>query len=289
MSEIDFVVFCCTDPGLDETETEKTDIANAYLISTMFKSIQKHQPNSRLTVLTNKKSTFAGLTGISIKPIEINFNHLMYERTKAYLAFMQRAPKDTLVCFIDSDCLIINPLNELLETPFDLALTCTKKSLTADDAPLVDELGMSVSGNVSPINGGVIFSRPTRAALHTWNRIMNAYEELAAMGEAFYEGRAHLRIPVDNAAGETQSLKRWGGDQFSLMAVFGKLLMAGFPDAVDLDDAKVLFLDRNDYNYSPQVENQKISIGNYQAKIIHMKGALRKPAIPAIARHLGIA
>ncbi len=289
MSDIDFVVFCCTDPNLDDLETEQTDVVNAYLITTMWKSIKKHQPNARLTVLTNKVETFAALSGVTIKPLDINFSHLMYERTRAYLAFMQRAPKDSLVCFIDSDCLIINPLDELLKTPFDLALTCTKKSLGDAAQPPLDELGMSVQGNVSPINGGVIFSRPTAAALALWQRILDAYDQLAEMGEAFYEGRAHLRIPMDNVPPEDQTLKRWGGDQFALMVVFGPLLVAGYPDAVEIDAAKVLFLDRATYNYSPHVENQKISIGNKEAKIIHMKGSNRKPAIPAIARYFGIA
>ncbi len=253
------------------------------VIGYLNKSIQKYHPGSKLTVITNKPDAFAEkYQDLTLVERIINSEELMYERTKAYAEYVATNADGHLIAFLDADCLLIDALDDLAALDFDMALSCLKSGYGRPAT--LDDLGMLTFGNASPINGGVVFSRSTPAAIKTWELIVETYDQLAAMGEGFFIGREHLLLSDD-----LSSIKKWGGDQFALMSVFGRYLIPDFPDQATVNDARVLFLDAQVFNATPKVVEKGIRFDSaIRPKIIHMKGTKKKKFIPLIAKRFGV-
>ena len=284
MPKINFATFCASDAGYFGGHKGHELPRDIEIIGYLHKSIKKHHPDSSFTVITDRPDAFhERFAGVHVIEKDINTDELLYERTKCYIDYANREDLDCdFIAFLDSDCFLIDNIAHLGEADFDIAFTCIKTGYVT--SPVLDEFGVVTSKEVtgSPINGGVIFSRTTLAAKQAWHDILKASDSIVALGDEFIRGREHLFVEGDNP------VKKWG-DQFACMYLFGKYLIPEFPEGAIVNGAKILFLDRREYNATPLIIGTEIRFdSDVEMRIVHMKGTKRKALIPAVAKHYGI-
>ena len=248
--QIEFVTYCCYNPSNFAGYDRKNLLSDFEIIKYLYKSIQKHHSDSLFKVITNRPKEIAKISDeIIIIEKDIDPDKLMYERTKCYVEYIDSRNDNVVVAFLDADCLLVNNIYDLVNMDFDLALTCRKSEYKNIPLPSLDDEGFILVDNASPINGGAIFSRCTPAAKKMWQRILKTYDSLAAMGEGFYEGRENLRYSEQES-----DIRKWGGDQFTLMSMFGKHLIPDLPDYIEIEGVRILFLDRAEFNATPIID-----------------------------------
>jgi hypothetical protein len=84
-----------------------------------------------------------------------------------------------------------------------------------------------------------------------------------------------------------QDIRKWGGDQFALMNMVGRVLVEERPESIEYAGAQVRFLDCDIYNYSPEQGSQLTKAMLESKYIFHMKGP-RKEWMSLLAGWMGI-
>lgn len=113
------------------------------------------------------------------------------------------------------------------------------------------------------------------------------------MGDEFYDGWEHNRIQFMNKDGEIVEqgigVKKWGGDQFSLLSLFGNCMGAASKESVVIDSIRVIFFDSRECNAAPELRENGLMFQSFSTpKTAHMKGVKRKSYTPAVAKHFGL-
>lgn len=250
-----------------------SNVPNQTLFDLCVRSIRARSPHSRITLLTDGATDM----GSNYSDIEIirdpalKTEYLMYERARMYGVHVARRttePDALPLVFIDIDILVNRDLGEVFALPFDVGLT-----YRVEPGVLLNADGFPTNSQASPINGGVIFARPTSAAAAFFKEQMVRYDALHAQG-----GIPNLMV---------QDIRKWGGDQFALMNMVGRVLVEKQPVSVEHAGALVRFMDSDIYNFSPE-KGMEVTVPMLAPKFIfHMKGP-RKQWMPMLAQWMGI-
>jgi hypothetical protein len=252
-----------------------SELPNETLFDLCVRSIRTRSPDSRITLLTDG-ATEMGNAYPDVEVIRdpaLKTELLMYERARMYGEHVARRaaePGALPLVFMDVDILVNRDLGEVFSLPFDVGLTYSLHpgiALDANDVP--------INTRASPINGGVIFARPTSAAAAFFKDQMARYDALHARG-----GFTNLMA---------QDIRKWGGDQFALMSMVGRALVEKRPKLVEHAGAQVRFMECDVYNYSPfDYDITEANLPKLNDKfILHMKGK-RKQWMPELAKTMGI-
>lgn len=249
------------------------DIPHETLFHFCVRSIRARSPHSRITLLTDG-ATDMGSAYPDVEVIRdtaLKTECLMYERARMYGEHVARRaaePGALPLVFMDIDTLVNRDLGEVFALPFDVGLTCR-----IQPGVLLNADGFPTNTQVSPINGGVIFVRPTPGAVSFFKEQMARYDALHAKG-----GIPNVMV---------RDIRKWGGDQLALMNMVGRVLVEKQPKSIEYAGAKIRFLDCDTYNFSPENGTEVTKPMLDPKFIIHMKGRLKK-LMPPLAEWMGI-
>lgn len=252
-----------------------TDIPHRVLFELCVRSIRHYSPSSRIVLLTDETTQIAAACPDveCIRHFGIRTEWMMYERSRLYLEHVIRRHKEGSargIVLMDTDIVVARDLSEIFALAFDAGLTVRHVPGTE-----LDDFGVPRNtGAASPINGGVVFAKPTQGAVSFFTEQMRMYDHL--------HEHAHLSFGA-----AVSDIRSWGGDQFALMAMVGRQLLQQAPQTLEHRGALVRFFDCDRYNFSPEL-NGSATVDYLRTKyIIHMKGP-RKNFMPALAHALGI-
>ena len=169
---------------------------------------------------------------------------------------------------MDPDVLVSrNPL-DVFKKQFDVGLTYHREPKV-----VLDRRGLPLNTQASPINGGVIFCRPTAGAEAFFAEHVRMYDRLDA------EGDIPLRF--------VPNIRLWGGDQYVLMALVGLALFSTPGRVLHCCGAKVRFFPCSTYNFTPKPCINLTREGLSCKYLIHLKGRL-KGEMPRWAEWMGL-
>lgn len=245
---------------------------NATLFDVCIRSIRANSPGSRIVLLTAPGTHLhAAYPDVVCMAEPVNTGQIMYERSRMYKDFvaLRCAEGSTLpITLMDIDIIVNRDLADVSALPFDVGLTWIFLPHVELDAR-----GLATNTQISPINGGVIFCRPTPAACAFFTEQMRMFDRLHAEGN----------IPQNL----TTDIRKWGGDQYALMAMLGKTLFARRGGTTHHAGALVRFFPSDIYNYTPP-KDTKFAREMFAPKyLIHMKGRMKDLMLP-LAQWLGI-
>jgi Nucleotide-diphospho-sugar transferase len=268
----EIVLFHVRDPA---PAVHFTDISGDTLFTLCVRSIRARSPHSRITLLTDGTTEMGSdYPGVEvIRDHALKTEYLMYERARMYGEHVARRANETdamPLVFMDTDILVNRDLGEVFALPFDVGLTCRVRP-----GVVLNSDGIPTNTKVSPINGGVILARPTSAATAFFKEQMVRYDAL------------HARGGIPSELTPVQDIRKWGGDQFALMNMVGRVLLEEQPELIEHAGAQVRFMDCNIYNYSPEPGVDLTPAMLTPKFIIHMKGRF-KTYMPTLAQALGI-
>jgi hypothetical protein len=266
----EIVLFHVHDP---EPALNFGDVTNETLFDLCVRSIRARSPSSSITLLTDAVTNIgAGYSDIQvIRDFSLKTEYLMYERARLYGEHVSRRSREDRalpIAFLDIDILVNRDLEEVFTLPFDVALTFRKQP-----GIVLDTNDIPINTQVSPINGGVIFAKPTAAASEFFSEQMVRYDAL------------HIQGAIRGSM--VQDIRKWGGDQFALMNMVGRVLVEERPTSVQFSGVNVRFLDCDTYNFSPELGMTITSETIAPVFILHLKGP-RKKWMPMLAKWMGI-
>lgn len=271
----EIVLFHVDDPNPARFSGDGNTLYNV-IFNLCIRSIRHFSPGSTITLVTDENTRINDpYPDLTVIRSYVDTDRIMYERSRLYKEHVERRSAEQgapSMAFLDTDIFVMRDLAPVFSPEFDVALTTR---LTQDT--VLNEHGMyDQTKSVSPINGGVLFAKPTNGAVAFFREHMRVYDELHGRGElAFHQG------------GEPTDIRKWGGDQFAYMAMVGKDLQANRPSPFVHKDALVRFYDCDTYNYSPDM-NSAVTYEQLTSKyVVHMKGR-RKVFMPAVAKMLNI-
>lgn len=248
------------------------DVPNELLFDICVRSIRAKSPSSAITLLTDDATTLgANYPDVEIIRSAVNTDFIMYERSRLYAEHVARRTREGSarnMAFLDIDIIVNRDIAGVFTEAFDVGLT-----FRIEPGLRLDERGIPLNTAASPINGGVIFARPTAAASAFFTEQMRVYDALHK------EGNFAVTLAKD--------IRKWGGDQFALMAIAGKALLVEAKSTAAIASAQVRFLPCDLYNFTPEDGAEITPALLAPCFIIHMKGP-RKKAMPALAQWMGI-
>lgn len=196
-------------------------------VKVCLRSIRSRSPSSHIVLLTDPHFHF-GEEEDDIEYVrrDIRTEHLMYERERLYeehLRLRHQQKSSLGITFMDVDIIVNKDLGEVFKEPFDIGLT-----VWVHPDMRLDERGIPVDSSLpSPINGGVIFCRPTEAAVEFFREHMNMYDRLHQEGGF--------------APGFSPDIRKWSGGQFAFMAMLGKEVVEKGAETVSYGNTLVNF------------------------------------------------
>jgi hypothetical protein len=232
-------------------------------------SIARRSQSSRVTLLTDSRTDLrCDNSSLSILRSEVSLELLMLERTRLYLEHVRRRANEGAlvpITLMDIDILVARDLGGVFDgEDFDVGLT-----VRFPPGLVLDDDGLPVNTMISPINGGVIFVRPNAASVAFFEEMLSKILMLHKKG-----------VYAPKLAGD---IRKWGGDQFALMHMLGKRLIADRPNVINHAGVKVRFFSCETHNYSPdtigEISRDRLS----ETFILHLKGP-RKDWMPGVAR-----
>lgn len=249
------------------------DVPHEALFDVCVRSIRAKSPGSRITLLTDPFTNIHARYPdvIAFRDASIRPEFIMYERARLYGEHVARRAHEgsmTPLVFLDIDIIVNRDLGGVFAAAFDVGLTCRLRQ-----GVILNARGLPANTQESPINGGVLFARPTVAAAEFFREQMHVYDRLHAEGN----------IPHAMA----KDIRKWGGDQFALMAMVGRELFAKRSETLKYGEATVRFFDCGTYNFTPDADTQMSHAMLADKYILHMKGP-RKKLMPQLAQWMGI-
>ena len=203
----------------------------------MFKSINFFHAQNRKIILTDKNTNFTNFSSdIEVYRYQFDSHQVMYGRLMCQYQFLLSHDFKSDLIFLDSDILINSNLEDIFLEDFAVGLTIR-------DFPEM------------PINGGVIYinrSYPEQAKLF-FSKLLNSYQE------------------------KYLDKSQWWGDQYAIADVIRQEnLTDRQSDFIEVDKIKILLLECETYNFSPDYKFEVDVFTIHQSKLIHFKGERKK-------------
>ncbi|MDJ0679182.1 MAG: hypothetical protein QNJ18_04890 [Xenococcaceae cyanobacterium MO_167.B52] len=221
-----------------DTPLDKDNFYNYHLtLELMFKSIDFFHAHNRKIILTDENTDFSFLSSdVEICRSQFDSHQVMYSRLMCQYQFLLSHDFKTDLIFLDSDILINSGLEDIFWEDFAVGLTIR-------DFPEM------------PINGGVIYvnkSYPEQAKLF-FSKLLNSYQE------------------------KYLDKSQWWGDQYAIADVVKYENLANKKSGLlEVDNIKILLLECQMYNFSPDYEFEVDIFTTHPSKVIHFKGERKK-------------
>lgn len=146
------------------------DASGPRQIELLYRSALLTNPDVSLTVLTTAETDLAALR-VPHERIDgtVDFDRIMFERTRMQREYLARAPLSHPIAFLDTDILFLRDLGPVFADDFDVALTSRRN-------------------REMPFNGGVILvnNRRPEAALRFFGEFERIYREQRADSAEWY-------------------------------------------------------------------------------------------------------
>lgn len=208
-----------------------------YMIEMMFASARKFHTVINATLLTDKHTTFGGLSkDINVVRFEVDPKKLMFERTNVQLQHVLKSSFDSPLVILDSDILLNSSLLPVFDNEFDVAVTWRKS-------------------HDMPINGGFMILNNDRPEIskHFFKRFIAIYKEKY----------------LDKVS--------WYGDQLALRDCVGlSHSKMAKEKVIEIEGCRVLLLPCDVYNFSPKNLYQEICSDLSGKMVLHFKGERKR-------------
>lgn len=260
-------------------------ITPAQTLQACVQSLRRHTPNARIALITDADTNIHSAEDRIevLRDGGIAFDRLIYDRVRVYKEYLEKALEEgrtAPIFFLDTDLLINKNLLDAFALPFDVGFTATFPKNLAYSAR-----GLVMNSNMTPVNGGVMMCRPTRAAVQFYREWLSLIETLGATDDLAEYGHAIDAVRKD--------FLKWWGAQHALMVMLGRQMLAGERDRIMYNDAHVRIFDGSLYNYSPPIldapnGSKMIDISESDTVtryVFHMKG-VRKLFIPQLSARM---
>lgn len=181
------------------------------------RSVRATTPTAKIHLVTNETSSFSNDFDC-IHRFPVAQNSLMLERLKYQIAIIETLPQAERVCLLDTDILVLKPLDELFDGSFDVAVTIR------DDPKYHFEFTM-------PYNNGVILLdlKNKSAVLEYLRRIQSRVKEMPLQFHA------------------------WSGNQFAVKDILGERELNS---VFSIGAARVVVLPCSTHNYTPATKGE---------------------------------
>jgi hypothetical protein len=236
---LQIVVFYCAAPG--RTHAVPDDPTGPEQIDLLYRSARAAMPDVAMTILTSRETDLSSLT-MPFERVdgEIEFDKVMFERTRMQREYVERRPPAAPLAFLDSDILICRDFTPLFAEDFDIALTWR------EDREM-------------PFNGGVIFANSRRP-----DAVVRFFSEL----EAIYRERQQGRLEW---YGDQYALTELVGLPAEKVPAAASHESRGI---------RFRFLPCDAYNRTPPARPGTLFRGPGGAYLMHFKGVTRRFMVP---------
>ncbi len=235
MAALQIVVFYCAKPG--KTHVIAGDPSGPEQIDLLYRSALLSNPDLGLTVLTTTETDLSGLSFVFERVNDsVDFNQLMFERTRMQRNYLAQRRVTGPVAFLDSDILVCRDLAPLFREDFDIGLTWR-----------VDR--------EMPFNGGVILvnDRRPEASSRFFERLETTYREKQRSRLEWY--------------GDQYALTELVGINPDLVPT---------TQVYESDDIRFRFFPCDLYNYTLPNRTRAMFRGPRDAFVMHFKGTSRR-------------
>jgi hypothetical protein len=254
------------------------NISPSEMIRLCVSSINKNMPNAKIVLITNSETNIhKGLESIKV----INADNISHERLLYDMHCFRRnyiENKINAKCnliFTDIDILINKNMDEVFEKNFDIATTIDPNSNLE-----LDVNGLPVRGSyMFNFTGGIYFIKPSSNVLKFYDYFLeewfylNSHEDFVNYAERQEDVKTNFL--------------RWWGELHTLSKLFGHEVLTGVARRKKINDAELIFLPEEKYNFAPpMIDNNNntatINLKNLeQVSMIHFRGG-RKIFMPAV-------
>ena len=248
------------------------------MLSLCVQSISKSMPNAKIILITNYETNIhAGIDNLDIiKTDEISHERLIYDLSSFRRSYIKsKIGLDTNLIFTDIDVLFNSDLTKIFEADFDLATTIDPTSNQN-----LNDKGLPIESFMFNVTGGIWFVKCNKNALDFFDFYLKKWFNLSQIGKFQNYGEKSKEVK--------KYFLKWWGELHTLSIIFGRDVLMGKKSKVTINNATILFIKEEDYNYPPsyKIENNEMLLTTpllflNERSVIHCRG-IRKLLMPII-------
>jgi hypothetical protein len=242
----EIVTFYAEDPK--QNFTIENNISGACMLNILLSSAKRITPSVYMTILTTESTDLSAVSSFNRVNFDINFSHLMLERTRAQCSYLESNLGSHPIAMLDSDIIVNRDLTPLFLEDFDIGLTWRQQSQM-------------------PFNGGAIFINNIRPehSRHFFRKLTAIYEQFNSNDFEWYGDQYALANLINLESNEFLTT-----------------------DNVYIDDVTVRMLNAELYNYTPKSRITNLTLCNADEKILHFKEKSRRFMQPFWQHHVAL-